>query len=88
MNQAERLRLAIADEPFRLSENVLIEVTVSVGATAATANGCNEAESLLRVADAALYRAKERGRNCVEGELVLPHSIEVRALSDLKAGGG
>jgi len=60
---AERVRAAIAVEPVP-SGATLLTVTASLG----YASYCPkvEAETLLRAADEALYRAKHRGRNRVE----------------------
>ncbi len=49
-------------EPFVLDGR---EVTVTVSAGIAAAGEGADAQSLLRDADAAMYQAKERGRNCV-----------------------
>jgi diguanylate cyclase (GGDEF)-like protein/PAS domain S-box-containing protein len=57
---AERLGAAVAAEPVNLSGRELV-VTVSIGVAFATHSG-QRPESLLRDADAAMYRAKERGR--------------------------
>ncbi|HEX6493542.1 MAG TPA: diguanylate cyclase [Candidatus Dormibacteraeota bacterium] len=56
---AERLRAAIADEPFEIDGAGRIRVTVSIGAAA----GTSDVEALVRQADAALYEAKAQGRN-------------------------
>jgi two-component system cell cycle response regulator len=64
---AERLRQKIADDPFPVqTEEGPLFVTVSIGA--ATTHGGDTAESLLKRADQALYRAKKDGRNRVLGE--------------------
>jgi two-component system, cell cycle response regulator len=62
---AERLRVAIAGEPFLLrSSGERLPVTVSIGAT--TANpGCDDRDRLLERTDGALYEAKSAGRNRV-----------------------
>jgi len=61
--QGERLRLALASEPMLLNETKLT-VTASFGATAwVPASGELTPEALIRVADDALYRAKNLGRN-------------------------
>lgn len=64
---AERLRRAIADRPIQTTAGLLTS-TISVGvASAPLANeGTSELEALLKISDEALYRAKGRGRNCVE----------------------
>jgi two-component system, cell cycle response regulator len=62
---AERLRVAVAREPFLLREiGERLSVTISVGVTAAR-NGGDDRERMLKRADDALYVAKTRGRNCV-----------------------
>jgi len=60
---AERLRAAIADRPIAVP-GLMLNVTVSIG-TAIT-RGPVGADRLVAASDAALYRAKERGRNRVE----------------------
>jgi two-component system, cell cycle response regulator len=60
---AERLRLAVADEPFILQENgAKLSVTVSIG-IAVTGGAEETQDSLLKRADDALYAAKNGGRN-------------------------
>ena len=63
---AENLRQGIADLEHRL-DDITLTKTASMGI--ATREGQNEApsaEDLLKVADEALYRAKQKGRNRVE----------------------
>jgi two-component system cell cycle response regulator len=61
---AERLRRVIAGEPFVIQQGRRrIDVTISVG-IAALADG-DDAASVLKRADQALYRAKREGRNRV-----------------------
>ncbi len=62
---AERLRRRIATEPFPIEQGTrAIEVTISIGIAALEASADNAA-SLLKRADQALYRAKRDGRNRV-----------------------
>jgi diguanylate cyclase (GGDEF)-like protein len=60
---AETLRKEIGDHPVRWNEEE-ITVTASFGITAITP-GEVEPTAIISRADAALYRAKESGRNCV-----------------------
>ena len=60
---AEKLRKAVAGNIFHLKgENT--RITVSTGVATAPADG-TDYEELIDAADAALYTAKEAGRNCV-----------------------
>lgn len=62
---AERLRASVASGPFSISgEKEPVAVTVSIG-VATTTDPMEEAASLLKRADQALYAAKEAGRNRV-----------------------
>jgi two-component system, cell cycle response regulator len=60
---AERLRLAIEKDPFRIGESEL-RITLSIGAAIMPPRGKLPA-SVLAVADQALYDAKRFGRNCI-----------------------
>jgi len=62
--QAERMRVALANEAMALNE-VSKTVSCSFGATAWLPGDVLSEESLIRVADDALYSAKRKGRNCV-----------------------
>jgi diguanylate cyclase (GGDEF)-like protein len=72
-HMAERIREAIANEPFTLNAQVSLKLTISIG-VAAVAPGRHEpelkvlADRLVAEADAALYRAKALGRNRVHWE--------------------
>ena len=62
---AERLRRRIAGEPFPIQQGArTIEVTISIG-IAALGSADDNAASVLKRADQALYRAKRDGRNRV-----------------------
>ncbi|MGE0108327.1 MAG: PleD family two-component system response regulator [Bdellovibrionales bacterium] len=63
---AERLRLAIAQTPIVVNEGGLtIDVSASFGVAAINHESNESAQKILDRADAALYRAKETGRNKV-----------------------
>lgn len=68
---AERMRQAVCSEPLELSAGVQHRLTVSIGVAVMRMNGQAidlkaTAEQLLAEADAALYRAKQLGRNRTE----------------------
>jgi diguanylate cyclase (GGDEF)-like protein len=62
---AERLRDVIASEPIRVFDMELT-VTVSIGAALSSADRLRTGNQMVSIADAALYRAKNNGRNRVE----------------------
>jgi len=62
---AERIREQIARAPFVL-DGTEIAVTTSIGVVEARQG--DDIRRLLALGDAALYRAKAKGRNCVETE--------------------
>lgn len=59
----ERLRESVGEEAMVLAEGV-IPVTLSLGVT--TSNGIDDMKQFIAVADEALYRAKDGGRNRLE----------------------
>jgi two-component system cell cycle response regulator len=59
---AERLRQVVAETPCRVAEGEAVQVTISVGCAASL---MDDAGTLVRSADAAMYEAKESGRNRV-----------------------
>jgi two-component system, cell cycle response regulator len=62
---AERIRRRIAGEPFPIQKgDAALDVTISIG-LAALASATDTAETVLKRADQALYRAKRDGRNRV-----------------------
>lgn len=61
---AERIRLAIEQKDFRISESVTIHLTISIG-VGSSSERIISPELLIQTADGALYNAKENGRNQV-----------------------
>ncbi len=62
---AERLRAEISSKPFETSSG-LITVTLSLGVAGGRSAILQGPTFWIHAADEALYRAKEKGRNCVE----------------------
>jgi diguanylate cyclase (GGDEF)-like protein len=62
---AERIREAFEAQPV-VTEREKISITVSLGVAVSEGQNSFDAESLLQMADEALYRAKQTGRNRVE----------------------
>ena len=62
---AERWRRRVEEEPFETGTGPSVAVTLSAGVTEYR-EGVESPDDLIAAADAALYRAKEKGRNCVE----------------------
>lgn len=74
VEQAERLRKGVGATPVE-SGGTAIPVTLSLGVAVMSQSHPSDYQALLRMADAALYRAKESGRNrtCVgETEVATP----------------
>ena len=80
MGLAERIRKAVEGKPVH-TEAGEISVTASFGVAVSSEDHQNDAQVLLRMADDALYRAKQRGRNCCElatdDETPMMHSEKV-----------
>jgi diguanylate cyclase (GGDEF)-like protein len=62
---AERLRRAVADASFTEGQHS-VRLTVSIGGSAYPHSAAERDTALIELADGALYRAKEAGRNQVE----------------------
>ena len=69
---AEALRAAVATDPMMWGAHS-IALTVSVGVRAGAITGIDTPDSLVAAADAAMYRAKQGGRNRIE--VIAPISI-------------
>jgi len=61
----EALRRAIEELAIPHASADAAQVTISVGIAVQSPPGAADPDALLRLADAALYRAKDAGRNCV-----------------------
>ena len=62
---AERLRASLAENAVKVTSDASVSITVSIGVAGALRIGEESIDSLIRSADAAMYKAKEAGRNCV-----------------------
>jgi len=65
LNLAQRLRSSLDQKPIDLSEGML-PLTCSLGVAVGGLASKDNSDSMLRAADAALYRAKANGRNRIE----------------------
>jgi len=66
MAVAERMRRAIEGSRFP-GKMAQVRITFSIGIAVHPADGIETVEDFIREADNALYRAKEQGRNRIEG---------------------
>ena len=72
---ADRLRQQIVDVPLILPEGRQLTLTASLGvSSAAKENEELTPRALVMLADKALYKAKNKGRNCVAFNLPLPEA--------------
>ncbi|RJP26661.1 MAG: diguanylate cyclase [Actinobacteria bacterium] len=62
---ADRIRMAVENHDFPPSKGKAVGVTVSQGVTSFPSSGIEKRSDIVAKADAALYEAKEAGRNCV-----------------------
>jgi two-component system, cell cycle response regulator len=69
---AERIRASVADSTLEIAR-LTIKATVSLGVSSSLC-GSHDANQLVRIADNALYSAKELGRNRVEFAVVMDGS--------------
>jgi len=72
----ERVRGAIEAMDFRV-DGERVPVTVSVGTGCLKPAECEQEDAVVAMADVALYKAKEAGRNCVKLSLEMPASEPV-----------
>ncbi|MEP6933133.1 MAG: diguanylate cyclase [Nitrospirota bacterium] len=79
---AERFRSCISDLPFTTPSGPL-DITVSIGATIWSSEHPLSSELLHKMADYALYRVKNKGRNGID---IIPHPHSVVAEQMKKAG--
>jgi two-component system cell cycle response regulator len=63
---AERVRAAVATQPFAIHDDLALTVTVSIGI--AERGRAHDVETIVRCADRALYRSKTEGRNRVSAD--------------------
>ena len=73
--------LAAVARPVALAGGHEVYVTASIGISVFPDDGCSDATAMLRDADAALYRAKEQGRN---GWCFFTHELNRQAMAKLE----
>lgn len=65
-HQAERIRTCLDQTPVEIADAQVVPISLSLGVALGGVDGAETSETLVKSADAALYRAKRRGGNCVE----------------------
>ena len=70
LQAAEALRMRIQQSPVRTGKHV-IRMSISIGVHTVPPDRSMTPEEVLRIADEALYRAKNDGRNCVRHSVVV-----------------
>ena len=82
LNTGEALRTAVELLVLAPASAPNSHITVSIGAATLAAGNPSDADRLLAAADAALYRAKAAGRNCVSGTARSDTSAAPRTVDD------
>ncbi|MGU3576818.1 GGDEF domain-containing protein [Brucellaceae bacterium C25G] len=77
---AERIRSEVETTRFFSADNTLHPLTISLGATTAPKNESNS--QILSRADRGLYKAKQRGRNCVV--FVGENNTEIKTVAEVR----
>ncbi len=81
---AERFRKRIDEMKIQLDESKAIFVTVSAGCSALAGDSLTDIDKLIAMADEALYRAKNNGRNRVEMYSAMRHDQIDKKPSDVQ----
>ena len=76
---ADRMRDMISSHTFLAGEETPLQLTVSMGIASLGQDACKTSQSLLKEADAALYAAKNNGRNRVHDASQIPSEPHVCA---------
>jgi diguanylate cyclase (GGDEF)-like protein len=63
---ADMLLTAVNANPIALSDDLMLQVRVSIGATVVTTSQGGQIADVIEAADKALYIAKSKGKNCAE----------------------
>jgi diguanylate cyclase (GGDEF)-like protein len=71
---AGRLRKHIIDNPILLPNNQDLTITLSIGVASANDIDDLTAKALTALADSALYKAKNKGRDCIVAHLTQPQT--------------